>query len=131
MARNKSILTEARQIERAVTLIHLGARLPAKDERAECYREAVVDNRMEGDAMDLLSFLVVGLVAGWLAGVLVKGGGFGAIGDIIVGVVGALLGGFLFRSLGVSAGGGLVGNIVVATVGAVVLLFIVRLVKRA
>lgn len=81
--------------------------------------------------MSLLYFLVVGLVAGWLAGVLVKGGGFGLIGDLIVGVIGAVVGGWLFSTLGASAGGGLLGSIVVATIGAVVLLFIVRLIKRA
>ena len=81
--------------------------------------------------MNLLWFLIVGLVAGWLAGVVVKGGGFGVIGDIVVGVIGAVLGGWLFSNLGASAGGGLLGSIVVATIGAVVLLFIVRLIKRA
>jgi len=81
--------------------------------------------------MDFLWFLVVGLVAGWLAGILVKGGGFGVVGDIVVGVIGALLGGWLFGMFGASTGGGLVGSIVVATVGAVVLLFILRLIKRA
>jgi uncharacterized membrane protein YeaQ/YmgE (transglycosylase-associated protein family) len=81
--------------------------------------------------MNLLWFLIVGLIAGWLAGLLVKGGGFGLIGDLVVGVVGAFLGGFLFSTLGVSAGGGLIGSIIVATIGAVVLLFIVRLIKRA
>ena len=65
-----------------------------------------------------------------LAGVLVKGGGFGIIGDIVVGVIGALLGGFLFRMAGVSVGGGLIGAIVVATVGAVVLILVLRLIKR-
>ena len=73
----------------------------------------------------------MGLVAGWLAGVIVKGGGFGLIGDLVVGVIGAVFGGFLFNTFGVSSGGGLLGSLVVATVGAVVLLFIVRLVKRA
>ena len=81
--------------------------------------------------MPLLWFLIVGLVAGWLAGVLVKNGGFGVIGDLVVGVIGALLGGWLFSTLGASAGGGLLGSIIVTLVGAVVLLFIVRLVKRA
>ena len=81
--------------------------------------------------MNLLWFLVVGLVAGWLAGVLGKGGGFGVIGDLVVGVIGAFLGGWLFSTFGASAGGGLLGSIIVATIGAVVLLFIVRLVKRA
>lgn len=80
--------------------------------------------------MSLLWFLIVGVVAGWLAGKLIKGGGFGLIGDLVVGIVGALIGGFLFSALGVSAGGGLLGSIIVATIGAVVLLFIVRLIKR-
>lgn len=81
--------------------------------------------------MSLLWFLIVGIVAGWLAGKLVKGGGFGLVGDLVVGVVGAFIGGFLFSSLGVSAGGGLIGSIIVATIGAVVLLYAVRLIKRA
>ena len=80
--------------------------------------------------MAFVWFILIGLVAGWLAGKLVKGGGFGVLGDIIVGVVGALLGGFLFSSLGASAGGGLLGSILVATVGAVILLLLVRLVKK-
>jgi len=81
--------------------------------------------------MDLLWFLIIGLVAGWLAGVLVKGGGFGVIGDIVVGVIGAVLGGWLFGVFGASAGGGLLGALIVATIGAVVLLLIVRVLKRA
>jgi uncharacterized membrane protein YeaQ/YmgE (transglycosylase-associated protein family) len=81
--------------------------------------------------MNFVFFLIVGLLAGWLAGVLVKGGGFGVIGDLIVGVLGAFLGGFLFSSFGASAGGGLIGSVVVATIGAVVLLLIVRVIKRA
>src|SRR5215467_523821 len=84
-----------------------------------------------GSEMSFLWLLVVGLVAGWLAGMLVKGGGFGLIGDLVVGVIGAFLGGWLFSTLGASAGGGLLGSIIVATVGAIVLLFLVRLVKRA
>ena len=70
--------------------------------------------------MQFVWFILVGLIAGWLAGALMKGGGFGVIGDIIVGVIGALLGGFLFGSLGISAGGGLLGAIIVATIGAIV-----------
>ena len=81
--------------------------------------------------MEFIWFLFVGLVAGWLAGHLMKGGGYGVIGDIVVGVLGALLGGFLFRSFGVSLGGGLLGAILVATLGAVVLIFFLRLLKRA
>jgi len=81
--------------------------------------------------MSLLVFLLVGIVAGWLAGKLVRGGGFGLIGDLVVGVIGAFVGGFLFNSLGVSSGGGLLGSILVATIGAVVLLMLIRLIKRA
>ncbi len=81
--------------------------------------------------MDFLWFILIGLAAGWLAGQLMKGGGFGVIGDIIVGVIGALLGGFLFGSLGVFPGGGLLGSLVVATIGAVILLFLLRLIKKA
>jgi uncharacterized membrane protein YeaQ/YmgE (transglycosylase-associated protein family) len=82
------------------------------------------------DITSLLIFLAIGAVAGWLAGVLMSGGGFGLLGDIVVGIIGAVVGGFLFGAIGISAGG-LVGAIVTATVGAVVLIFILRLVKRA
>jgi uncharacterized membrane protein YeaQ/YmgE (transglycosylase-associated protein family) len=81
--------------------------------------------------MQFVWFILIGLIAGWLAGQIMKGGGFGVVGDIVVGVVGALLGGYLFGALGISAGGGLLGSIIVATIGAVVLIFILRLVKRA
>lgn len=80
--------------------------------------------------MEFLWFLLIGLVAGWLAGQVMKGGGFGVVGDIIVGVIGALLGGWLFGLLGLSAGG-LLGSLIVATVGAIVFLFLLRLIKRA
>jgi uncharacterized membrane protein YeaQ/YmgE (transglycosylase-associated protein family) len=81
--------------------------------------------------MEFLWFILIGLTAGWLAGQLMKGGGFGVVGDIVVGVIGALLGGFLFRTLGMSAGGGLLGSLIVAVIGAVVLLFLLRLIKKA
>lgn len=81
--------------------------------------------------MNLLWFLIVGLIAGWLAGVLVKGGGFGVLGDIVVGIIGAFIGGYLFSSFGATMGGGLLGSIIVATIGAVILIFLVRLIKRA
>ncbi len=79
--------------------------------------------------MSILIFLAIGAVAGWLAGVLMKGGGFGIIGNIIVGIVGALIGGYLFGLLGLSFGG-LLGSIITATAGAVFLLFIVKLMKK-
>jgi uncharacterized membrane protein YeaQ/YmgE (transglycosylase-associated protein family) len=81
--------------------------------------------------MDFLWFILIGLAAGWLAGQLMRGGGFGLVGDIVVGVIGALLGGFLFSTFGVSTGGGLLGSLIVATIGAVVLLFGLRLIKSA
>lgn len=82
------------------------------------------------DLTGILIFLAIGAVAGWLAGVLVNGGGFGLLGDIIVGIIGAVLGGWLFGALGIAAGG-LFGAIITATVGAVVLLLIVRMIKKA
>ncbi|HYA21534.1 MAG TPA: GlsB/YeaQ/YmgE family stress response membrane protein [Burkholderiales bacterium] len=81
--------------------------------------------------MEFIWFILIGLVAGWLAGQLVKGGGFGVVGDIVVGVVGALIGGFVFSTMGVSAGGGLIGSLIVATIGAIILIVILRVVKRA
>ncbi len=81
--------------------------------------------------MEFIWFILIGLVAGWLAGVLMKGGGFGIVGDIVIGVVGALIGGFTFNALGISMGGGLLGSIIVATIGAVILIFMLRLIKRA
>ena len=79
----------------------------------------------------LLYWLVVGLIAGWLAGVVMKGGGYGIVADIILGILGAVLGGWIFSSLGIGAGGGLIGGIIVAFIGAVVLVAITRVLKRA
>jgi len=78
----------------------------------------------------LLYWVVVGLIAGWLAGVVMKGGGYGVLADIVLGILGGILGGWIFSRLGISAGGGLVGGIVVAFVGAVVLVAITRVLKR-
>jgi uncharacterized membrane protein YeaQ/YmgE (transglycosylase-associated protein family) len=78
---------------------------------------------------NLLLFLVVGVVAGFLAGKIMKGSGFGLVGDLVVGVVGSFIGAWLFGVLGVSAGG-ILGLLVAAIVGALLLLFLVRLVKR-
>jgi uncharacterized membrane protein YeaQ/YmgE (transglycosylase-associated protein family) len=80
--------------------------------------------------MGFIAWLVVGAIAGWLAGVLVKGGGFGLIVDIIVGIVGAFIGGWLSGLLGISLGSGWIGSIITAVIGAVILLFILRLIKR-
>jgi uncharacterized membrane protein YeaQ/YmgE (transglycosylase-associated protein family) len=78
----------------------------------------------------IIAWLIIGAIAGWLAGVLVKGGGFGLIVDIIVGIVGAFIGGWLAGVLHISLGGGWIGSIITAVIGAVILLFIIRLVKR-
>ncbi len=77
--------------------------------------------------MALLWFVVIGAIAGWLAGQFMRGNGFGLLGDIIVGVIGAFIGAYLFRSVGANLGGGLIGSLIVAFVGAIVLLFVVRL----
>ncbi|MBC9250094.1 transglycosylase [Pseudomonas alcaligenes] len=81
--------------------------------------------------MSLILFLIIGAIAGWIAGKLLRGGGFGLIGNLVVGIVGAVIGGHLFSYLGVSAGGGLIGSLVTAVIGALVLLFIVGLLKKA
>lgn len=80
--------------------------------------------------MNFVWFLVVGAVAGWIAGQIMKGGGFGVVGNIIVGIIGGIIGGWAFGALGVSTGGGLVGSLVTAVVGAIVLLFVVGLIKK-
>lgn len=78
----------------------------------------------------LLWFLLIGLIAGWLAGQFMRGGGYGVIGDMIVGVIGALIGGWLFGVLGIGIGG-LIGAIVTAFVGAVILIALLRMLRRA
>jgi uncharacterized membrane protein YeaQ/YmgE (transglycosylase-associated protein family) len=78
----------------------------------------------------LLVFLIVGAIAGWLAGMIVKGGGFGLIGDIVVGVIGAFIAGWLFPRIGFHLGTGIAASIVSAAIGAIVLLLVVRLIRR-
>jgi len=79
--------------------------------------------------VNLICFLLIGALAGWIAGQLTKGRGFGLAGNIIVGVIGALLGGFLFSIIGLAAYG-LIAQILMAVIGALVLLFILSFVKR-
>ena len=79
----------------------------------------------------IIAWLIIGALAGWLAGLLVKGGGFGLIGDIVVGIVGAFIGGWLAGVLGISVGSGFVASIITAIIGAVILIVIVRAVRRA
>lgn len=78
----------------------------------------------------LILFLLIGLAAGWLAGRIMKGKGFGLLGDLVVGVIGAFVGGWIFGLLGLAAAG-LLGRLVTATVGAILLLYVIRLAKRA
>lgn len=78
----------------------------------------------------LLWWIVIGLIAGFLASVIVRGTGYGVIGDIIAGIVGAFIGGWLFGVLGISAGGGLLGSIIVALIGAIIFILILRAIAR-
>ena len=78
----------------------------------------------------IIVWLIVGAIAGWLAGMVVRGGGFGLIGDIIVGIIGALIAGWLLPQLGIVIGSGIIAAIIDAFIGAVILLVILRLIKR-
>jgi uncharacterized membrane protein YeaQ/YmgE (transglycosylase-associated protein family) len=78
----------------------------------------------------LIVWLIVGAIAGWLAGIIVKGYGFGLVGNIVVGIVGAFIAGWLLPRLGISLAGGIVGAIIYAAIGAVVLLVIIGLIRR-
>jgi uncharacterized membrane protein YeaQ/YmgE (transglycosylase-associated protein family) len=79
----------------------------------------------------MIYWLIVGLIAGWLAGLVMKGGGYGIIVDILLGIVGGWLGGWLFGRLGIWPAGGMLGSIIVAFIGAVILVGITRMLKRA
>jgi uncharacterized membrane protein YeaQ/YmgE (transglycosylase-associated protein family) len=83
------------------------------------------------DIQSIIIWLIVGAIAGWLAGMVVKGGGFGLLGDIVVGIIGAVIAGWLLPYLGIALGGGIVAAIIDAFIGAVILLVIVKLIKRA
>jgi len=81
-------------------------------------------------AESLLVILLIGAIAGWLAGQIVQGTGFGLLGDIIIGIIGAFIASWLFPQLGLHLGAGIVAEIIAATIGAVLLLVIMRLVRR-
>jgi len=78
----------------------------------------------------ILAMLIVGALAGWLAGLLVRGQGFGLGGNIVIGIVGAVLAGFIFPALGWGAGDGFIVSVIHATIGAVILLVLIRVIKR-
>jgi len=79
--------------------------------------------------MNILWFLIIGAFAGWMAGKIMKGRGFGLPGNIIVGIIGGIIGGWVFGFLGITAGG-IIGSLVTAVVGAVILLWIVGMIKE-
>ena len=79
--------------------------------------------------MNLLWLLIIGLIAGYLAGVIMKGKGFGLVGNLVVGVIGAIIGGFVFNALGIAAAG-IIGSLIAAFVGAIILLWVISLVKK-
>lgn len=79
----------------------------------------------------LVIFLLIGAVAGWLSGIIVKGYGFGIFGNMVVGILGAFVAGFVFPALHISLGAGIVGAIIHSTIGAVILLLLIRVLKRA
>ena len=83
------------------------------------------------DPVGIVVWLAIGALSGWLAGQLVKGYGFGLVGNIVVGIVGAIIGGWLFSQFGAAGGGGFVGSIVTSVVGGVVLLFLIGLIRKA
>ena len=82
-------------------------------------------------AQAIIILLIVGGIAGWLAGLIVTGGGFGLIGNIVVGIVGAVIAGWLLPRIGLYIGSDIIGDIINALIGAIILLVIIMLVRRA
>jgi uncharacterized membrane protein YeaQ/YmgE (transglycosylase-associated protein family) len=100
--------------------------MPAFERGLPCIDRTLKERRMTLEPGGIIAWLVVGLIAGWLAGVVMKGGGYGVIGDIIVGLVGAFVGGFVFSLITGGGSAGFWGSIAVAFVGAVIAIAIVR-----
>lgn len=80
--------------------------------------------------MSFIYFIIIGAIAGWLAGKIMKGGGFGLLMNMILGIIGGVVGGWVFSLLGISANGGTIGSLVTAVVGAVLILYVGRLIKK-
>ena len=114
-------------------LLSTGVRLTFGRGAFEEGRKQDLNNAREKEeaTMGLIYRIVVGLIAGWLAGKVMKGGGYGVLVDIVLGILGGIFGGWLFGMLGIWPGGGIIGSILVAFVGAVILVWITRLLKRA
>jgi uncharacterized membrane protein YeaQ/YmgE (transglycosylase-associated protein family) len=81
--------------------------------------------------MNFIIWIVVGLIAGWAAGKIMKGSGYGVLGDLVLGILGGIVGGWILGLLGLYSGGGLIPSIITAIIGAVVLVAIVRMIKKA
>jgi len=81
------------------------------------------------EPQSFILFLLTGLIAGWLAGKIMKGRGFGLVGDIVIGIIGAFIGGWLFNFLGIALGG-LIGSLIMAVVGAIIFIWAVRIIKK-
>jgi uncharacterized membrane protein YeaQ/YmgE (transglycosylase-associated protein family) len=102
-------------------------KLPVANDLAVCW---IVKSGGKMHVQALIIWLIVGAIAGWLAGMVVKGGSYGLIGDIIVGIIGGFIAGWLLPRLGIVIGGGFIAAIINAFIGAVILLFVLRLIKR-
>jgi uncharacterized membrane protein YeaQ/YmgE (transglycosylase-associated protein family) len=111
------------QIERPGVIFSDG---PGRSSRK--FRPGVAARRR---SVGFIAWIVVGLIAGWLAGLVMKGRGYGVLVDIILGILGGIVGGWVFGLLGIWPGGGILGSIIVAFVGAVILVWITRLLKKA
>jgi uncharacterized membrane protein YeaQ/YmgE (transglycosylase-associated protein family) len=101
--------------------------------RAISTKVEVLSSQTGGNSMGIESiivWLIVGAIAGWLAGLIVKGGGFGLLGNIVIGIIGAVVAGWLLPTLGVHLGTGIIGAIIDSVIGGVVVLVIISLVKR-
>jgi len=79
----------------------------------------------------LVTWIIVGVIAGWLAGVIVKGGGFGFVGNLVVGILGAVAAGYILPAIGFHIGGGLIASIIHAAIGAIIVLVVISVLKRA
>ncbi len=81
--------------------------------------------------MGIIAWIIVGAIAGWLAGQIVKGAGFGLLGNIVIGIVGAVVAGWLLPQLGIRLGSGWIGEIIDAAIGGIIVLVILSLIRRA
>jgi len=108
----------------------VGGKIPGTGKQETIIMEEAVGGGM-GILIAVLIMVVMGGIIGWLAGLIVKGSGYGLLGDVIIGIVGANIAGFLLPALGISLGGSMVGSIIASVIGAVILLLVIRLIRRA